>query len=144
MSASGRGYEGASLVASDGSFDRFPQLDQGVAQSLLEGWIEGLEYGLTSPLRFDPDLSWRFLEGRREGDPLKALHSGWQYSHLREDLYARRTFEGGVIWGETDEVTPEFESAAELYFGPLERALNEAPPTPLEELTASVKGEEHG
>ena len=143
MSASGRAYEGASLVAADGSFERFPQLDQGVAQSLLDGWIEGLEHGLTRPLRFDPDLSWRFLQGRREGDPLKALHKGWERSHLREDLYAKRTFEGGLIWGESDEVLPEFESAAELYFGPLEQALNEPTPTPLEELTAVMKGGSH-
>lgn len=143
MSASGQAYQGTSLVATDGSFERFPQLDQGVAQALLDGWIEGLEHGLTRPLRFDPDLSWRFLEGRREGDPLKALHSGWQYSHLKEDLYARKTFEGGIIWGESDEVLPEFESAAELYFGPLERALNEPLPTPLEELTAGLKGKSH-
>ena len=141
MSASGRDYEGASLVAADGSFERFPQLERRDAQALLDGWIEGLEHGLTRPLRFDPDLSWRFLEGRRAGDPLKSLHDGWTYSHLKEDLYAQRTFEGGVIWGDSDEVAPEFESAAELYFGPLERALNEAPPTPLEELTAAVKGE---
>lgn len=143
MSASGRDYEGASLVATDGSFERFPQLDQGAAQSLLDGWIEGLEHGLTRPLRFDPDLSWRFLEGRREGDPLKALHAGWERSHLKEDLYTRRTFEGRLIWGESDEVLPEFESAAELYFGPLEQALNQPAPTPLEELTATIKGAVH-
>jgi exodeoxyribonuclease V gamma subunit len=138
MSASGRPYQGASLVAADGSFDRFPPLDQGNAQRLLDGWLVGLEAGLLRPLRFDPELSWSYLEGRRKGDPLKELNSAWGYSSLQEDLYAKRAFEGEQIWGGA-EIEPEFEQTAELYYGALERAVYEPEMTPIEALSESLK-----
>ena len=136
LSASERPYTGAALVAPDGEYHRFPPLAAEEARGLLDGWLTGLESGLRRPLRFDPDLSWRFLEARREGSPLDALNKAWPEARVSKDLYARRAFDGRVIWGDEGEIHPDFERAAELFLGPLHAAVSpsvSAPPDALAE-----------
>lgn len=123
LSASERPYSGAALVAPDGEYRRFPALAPPAARELLDGWLTGLEAGLRRPLRFDPDLSWRFLEARAQGAPLEALNKAWPEARVSKDIYARRAFDGRVIWGDEGEIHPEFERAAELFLGPLYAAV---------------------
>lgn len=107
---------------------------------MLDGWLTGLEAGLRRPLRFDPDLSWRFLEARREGSPLETLNKAWPDARVSKDIYARRAFDGRVIWGDEGEIHPDFERAAELFLGPLHAAVSASASGAPQELAGELAG----
>ena len=143
LSASDPQFEGTSLVAKDGRFDRFPPLDRQQALSLLDRWVDLMEDGALKPLRFDPDLSWKWLklasgEGGKEGalESFEQLASKWKRA---DDIYVKQTYGEGSLWREqqiTSSPSPEpspipsvlhplFLEQSEAIFGALVTSFNE-------------------
>ena len=140
LSAADPHFEGTSLVAQDGLFDRFPPLNREKALSLLDHWVDLLEEGSLKPLRFDPDLSWKWLklstgEGGTEAAiaPFEDLASGWRKA---DDQYVKQTYGEQPLWRSTERegeqrsaeqqvIHPQFIDQCDLIFGELAQSLRE-------------------
>jgi exodeoxyribonuclease V gamma subunit len=128
LCASERPYDGATLVCADGNFNTFPPIESGEAKRLLDDWVSCLERGVHHPLRFDPDLSWTYLQRRREGGIEEIISSEWESEFgPKRDLYIQQAFDHQPMWRAGEElIHPDFQQAAELIFGPLEESLHQA------------------
>jgi exodeoxyribonuclease V gamma subunit len=147
MSATDQKFEGTTLVAKDGQFDGFPPLPQERATELLEQWVDLMEDSTLRPLRFDPELSWNWLNVVGQNPPdtenveaFQNIASQWKRA---EDLYVQQAYSGAAPWQPSPDLAPhtqiddlqikqitvegmhpEFIRESELIFGDLSAALN--------------------
>ena len=117
LSAADPKFKGTALVAKDGQFEQFPQLAQGEAAQLLENWVDLMEEGSVKPLRFEPELSWKWLKFASENelssesaDDFANLTKQWNKA---DNLYVLQTYDGEAPWrdqaisGDTGEMTDQ-------------------------------------
>ena len=108
LSAVNPEFKGTALVAKDGQFDQFPKLAQNDAAQLLETWVDLMEQGSLKPLRFEPELSWKWLkfasENELSADSAEAFESLTKQWNKADNLYVLQTYDGEAPWREKEQV----------------------------------------
>lgn len=152
LSAADPKFEGTTLVAKDGQFDKFPKLAQAEAAQLLETWIDLMEEGSLKPLRFEPELSWKWLkyasEHELEPESIEAFAELTKQWNKADNLYVLQTYDGEAPWRDKQAqidisepnidpsldlktepksnsmgIHPDFIQQSEIVFGPLSTSL---------------------